>query len=226
MKYTTFVELINHYDLSFVAKAISKDDDLPQFWYMKIQENETGLLATATDGKRLHRVQIDKDHIPKGLEPGYWRVLKNKKNKYRDIEAEYDAKEEGIIGRGHLIYKKEKVLWIAKLADGFGLFPSDKTIERIFPSGEPEMTGELNLTENAHTAIIGFIKALPPHVGFNFYHALDLAPDEWNFKYYVLNKAVLFENGNKTALIMPSDYRPRDFGRIKRFLDNNSERGS
>jgi hypothetical protein len=60
MKYVEFVELYNSDDLAFVARAVGKDDNCPQFWHMKITEDDGGLLAIATDGRRLHKAQISR----------------------------------------------------------------------------------------------------------------------------------------------------------------------
>jgi hypothetical protein len=203
MKYVAFVELIDKRDLAFVARAVSRDDNLPQLWYMKIAEEDGGLLAVATDGKRLHKAAFTEKEAA-GLSPGFWRVLKNKAVWERDFEAE---DEMGVINDfgEHKIYEKKHVLWLAKL-DAFDLFPADDKIDRIFPY-HPTQQGAVNTAKHRQDSMQWMIKKLPESAGINPKYLRDLGPYEWKYAYQP-GKAVLFEHQNKTALIMPINCDP------------------
>jgi hypothetical protein len=197
MKYSGFVELWDCTSLAFAARAVSDDENRPQFWHMKVEVVDGGLLATATDGRRLHRAKIGMNDAP-GLSPGFWRVLKNKKVKERDYETEDEL---GYTDRK--VYRKRRVLWLAKL-DNFDLFPSDDRISSIFPQGAPDKEGAFN-SRYLKNNINGLIKTLPGQTGMNLKHLEDLGPYEWKYKIYSEREPVLFVHENKMALIMPTD---------------------
>jgi hypothetical protein len=196
MNYTAFVELMNCADLAFVARAVDTSDDHPQFWYMSVGENEEGLSAMATDGKRLHKAQLNRKDVP-NVSPGYWRVLKNKEIKTRDHELEYDIRP-----MNRLVYEREHILWLAKL-DKFDLFPPDARINAVFPRGNPLKEGTVDTHKRAYKSINALIKNLPGFAMMNLKHLMDLGPGEWNYKIFTPGKPFLFERENKTALIMP-----------------------
>jgi hypothetical protein len=195
MKYTAFAELINCADLAFVAGAVSKDDARPQFWYMSVRENEGGLSAMATDGRRLHKAQLNKRDAP-NVSPGYWRVLKNKMFKMRDYDLEHEMRAD------RFIYERKHVLWLARL-DKFDFFPADDVINRIAPQGDPAAEGKVIAWKYQHGSMNALIKNLPESAGINLEYLKDLGPWEWNYKVFAPGKPFLFECENKTALIMP-----------------------
>jgi hypothetical protein len=196
MKYAAFAELFNRDDLAFVARAVGKDDIRPQFWYMRITEEDGSFCAIATDGRRLHKAQIDQEDGA-AVSPGYWRVLKNKSSETRDHESE---DEMGFYNRR--VYIKKNVLWLAKL-DDFNLFPTDDVINRIYPPRDmnPIKEGMLSTGKYHHSSINALIKNLPGGVGINLNYLKDLGPYEWKYKIFP-GKPVLFEHENKTGLIM------------------------
>jgi hypothetical protein len=196
MKYDGFVEVCNHIDLAFVARAVSDDDDHPQFWYMKIEKKDDGLLATATDGKRLHLALI-KESVD-GPCPGYWRVLKNKMVEERDCELECDLERMGCWSRR--VYRRKSILWLAKL-DAFDLFPSEEVINRIIPQEEPIKEGVIHTGNCNFTDMNALIKNLQDTTGINLRYLKDLGPHEWTCKIYPPEKPVLFESGHKVAII-------------------------
>jgi hypothetical protein len=195
MKYVAFVELYNCVDLAFAARAVGDDDNRPQLWHMKVEEAGDGLLVLATDGRRLHKAQINKKDAP-DVSPGYWRVLKNKSIQFRDCETEDEL---GYCNRR--VYIREKILWLAKL-DEFGYFPSDDAINRVYPNGTPLTEGVVSTHKNHLDSMNALIKNLPDSAGINMRYLKDLGPYEWKYTYSP-EKAVLFEHENKTALIMP-----------------------
>jgi hypothetical protein len=196
MKYTSFVELVNCADLAFVARAVSNNENRPQFWYMKIEERDGGLSAIATNGKRIHKAQLSKMDVP-GISPGYWRVLKNKTVKMRNRDLE------DLEGHWHtLVYIRKKILWLTRL-DAFDLFPDDESINSIFPQGEPLREGTVSTHKYHLDSMNVLIKNLPDSAGINLEYLRDLGPHEWKYKIFAHDKPVLFEHENRTALIMP-----------------------
>jgi hypothetical protein len=205
MKYVAFAEMIDNDDLAFVARAVSCDDDRPQFWYMKITENDNGFLAIAIDGKRLHQAELGNKGSLADLSPGFWRVLKNKTVEERDFEAEEEFSVLGIYEK-HRVYKRKRVLWIAKL-DKFDLFPSLDEIDRLLPKNFTQQ-GVVSTCKHRHDSMQNMIKELPKFVGINPGFLKDLGQHEWKYAFEP-GKAVLFEHENKTALIMPIDTDPK-----------------
>jgi hypothetical protein len=164
---------------------------------MKITDEAGGLVAIATDGKRLHKAKINQeDGI--AVSPGYWRVLKNKSVKTRDYEIEDNL---GFYNRR--VYIKTNVLWLAKL-DDFSLFPADDAINRIYPprDASPTKEGVVSTHKYHHDSMNALIKNLPSGAGINLNYLKDLGPYEWKYKIFP-GKPILFECGNKTGLIMP-----------------------
>jgi hypothetical protein len=192
MKYDSFVELINCPDLAFVARAIAKTEDVkPQFEYMKIDEQDGFLIAAAADGKRLHKAVIDKEEVG-DVSPGYWKVLRNEIVK----EQFHDA------GDNCLVYKRKEILWLVREKEP--VFPYEIS-ERLFVyfQGNPMREGDIITDECYHEQLNTFIKKLPEPDGMNFNYLWDLGPYEWHYKIFGAAEPVLFESGNKTALIMP-----------------------
>jgi hypothetical protein len=200
MKYDSFVELVDSADLAFAARAVGDDENRPQLWYMKIAEKDGGLTATATDGSRLHRARL-KEREAKAVSPGFWRVLKNKAVRERDYDAENN------FPLGYRVYEKKHVLWLARLEE-FGLFPPDDVIDGKFPEGEPVRQGTVNTGKYQRGDMNRFIKGLPDGAGINPEYLKDLGPFEWNYAVFSPRKPVLFESGNKTALIVPLTLEP------------------
>jgi hypothetical protein len=200
MNYDGFAELIDCENLTFVARAVGDNEDRPQFWYLKILEQDGGLTAIATDGIRLHKAVVDKIHAT-FFSPGYWRVLKNGSVKERDCET-----EDGLDYDKHhnmRVYEKRKVLWLAKL-DHFDFFPADDVIDRLYSHGEPiEKEGVVTIHKYQHASMNALIKNLPHSYGINLNHLRDLGPFEWRYKIFSGRRAVLFEHKDKTALLMP-----------------------
>jgi hypothetical protein len=201
VKYDSFVELVNSADLAFVARAVGDDEDQPQLWYMKIAEKGGSLTATATDGRRLHRARLE-GREAKAVSPGFWRVLKNKAARLRDYDAEGEFSP-----LDYRVYEKKHILWLARLEE-FGLFPPDDVIDGKFPEGEPVSQGKVNTGKDWLGDMTRFIKGLPDDAGINPGHLMDLGPFEWNYAVFSPGKPVLFESGNKKALIMPLNLLP------------------
>jgi hypothetical protein len=196
VKYDSFVELVDSADLAFAARAVGEDENWPKLWYRKIAEKDGNLTATATDGRRLHRVWLE-EREAKAVSPGYWWVLKNKADRIRDYDAEDD-----FFPLDYRVYEKKHVLWLARLEE-FGFFPPDDVIDGKFPEGEPVRQGTVNTGKYRLDDMNRFIKGLPDGTGINPGYLRDLGPFEWNYAVFSPGKPVLFESVNKKALIMP-----------------------
>ncbi|MDR2370427.1 MAG: hypothetical protein LBD71_03010, partial [Treponema sp.] len=162
---------------------------------VKIEEKDGDLLATATDGRRLHRARAEGK--ADGLSPGYWRVLKNGTEKDRDYDTESEI---GYAGRR--VYMKRKILWLAKL-ESFSFFPQDDVLANLFPKGDPVKEGVVDAHKYECGGLNRFIKDLPGAAGINPAFLNDLGPYEWKYKFYSPDKPIVFEHGDMTALIMP-----------------------
>jgi hypothetical protein len=221
MKYDSFVELINCSDLAFVARAIGKTEgDKPHFEHMKIEEKDGRFIATATDGNRLHKAVIDKEKSG-NVSPGYWKVLRNESVEERD----YDAKDIGDI----LVHNRKEILWLERAKDpmllqveisekqftyvqGDLIREGDIITDESYPAwvntfiklwGNPIREGDI-ITDECYPAWVNtLIKKLPEPDWINFNYLWDLGPYEWHYKVFGVDKPILFENENKTALIMP-----------------------
>jgi hypothetical protein len=195
MKYLDLVKVYDYDHLSFVARAVGKDEDKPQFWYMKITEEEGELVAVATDGKRLHMAKL-----PPGesacVSPGFWQVLKNKIAKIRDHEVEDQL---DCYSHNYLAYEKENILWLAKMEDS-SFFPEDEKINKFLEAGRLSTEGVFDADKNDRSKN-RLIKALPESSGIKLRYLKDLAPHEWSYKIYSGKNHVLFSYQNKTAVI-------------------------
>jgi DNA polymerase III sliding clamp (beta) subunit (PCNA family) len=184
MIHGTFIEAFGEFskEITFLSRAISKEAEHYFMRHILIESSDGGggkFRGVATDGRRLHIVDPLSCPDGLGLETGNWRPLK----------------------RGGGCSR------IAQIKDGAGKFPNYRT---VIPHNEPLFTFELpciprgdNLAGNM-PFLVKFFREFPEPTAFNmnYLNALDhnLA---WKVKWYGSEKAVLFESGSYTAVIMP-----------------------
>jgi hypothetical protein len=184
MIYGTFVEAFDEFsrEITFLSRAVCKDEERYFMCHILIEPSDAEpgkFKGIATDGKRLHIVDplSSPDNI--GLEPGNWRPLK-------------------MGGRSS---------WIAQIKDNRGMFPNYR---RVIPQNEPVFTFELpgiprgNNRAGNMPFLVRFFREFPEPTAFNmnYINALDHFR-AWKIKWYDSNKAVVFESGSYTAVIMP-----------------------
>jgi hypothetical protein len=186
MIHGTFIEAFGELskEITFLSRAICKEEDRYFMWHILIEPSDAEpgkFKGVATDGRRLHIVDplSAPDNI--GLEAGNWRPLK----------------------RGG------ECSWIAQIKDFRGRFPDYR---KVIPHDEPAFTFELpgiprgdNMRNMPY--LVKFFREFPDPtaINMNYINALDHYR-AWKVKWYGNNKAVLFESGNYTAVIMPMDY--------------------
>jgi hypothetical protein len=187
MIYGTFIEAVEEFsrEITFLSRAVSNDESRYFLCHILIEPSviEPGkFCGVSTDGKRLHI--IDPLSAPKGigLTAGNWRPLK--------MGGRYS--------------------WIAQKISDCGRFPA---FRYAIPKDEPLFTFKLpglprgNLTRNM-PFIVDFFRKFPDPtaINMNYLNALDHFR-AWEVKWYGSDKAVLFESGIYTAVIMPMEMR-------------------
>jgi hypothetical protein len=190
MIYGNFVEAFGEFsrEITFLSRAVRRadgDERYDKHYKMScilIEQSDEGegkFRGVSTDGKRLHIVDPLSCPDGIGLEAGSWRPLK----------------------RGG------ECSWIARIRDDTREFPNYRS---VIPHGEPLFTFELpGLPRGGDPGgnmpyLVRFFREFPEPtaINMNYINALDhFRP--WTVKWYGVNKAVLFESGIYTALIMP-----------------------
>jgi hypothetical protein len=185
MIYGTFVEAAGEFSrqITFLARAVRKDDNFPQFKHIIIEPSDTEpgkLRGVATDGRRLHLVDPLSCPDDIGLERGKWRPLK----------------------------MGGETAWIAQIKNDVGRFPDYRN---VFPKDEPLFTfGILGLPRGDLMGNMPFLVKFfrefpePTAINMNYLNSLDHYIG-WKVKWYGSNKAVLFESTTKIyrAVMMP-----------------------
>jgi hypothetical protein len=183
MIYGTFVEAFGEFsrEITFLSRAVCKNEAQYFMCHILIEPSDVEpgkFKGVATDGKRLHIVDPLSCLDDIGLEPGNWRPLKM----------------DGICS------------WIAQIKDDRGMFPAYRM---VIPQNEPAFTFELiSLPRGVLMRDLSFLVKFfrefpkPTAINMNYINALDhFCP--WTVKWYGSEKAVLFESGGYTAVIMP-----------------------
>jgi hypothetical protein len=185
--YETFIEAAGKFagEIGFLGKAVSRDETRPFMNHIHIEpseQEEGAMMGVATDGRWLHI--IDPLSCPGGfgLAPGDWRCLK----------------------------ADRKTAWLAKIAEkDAGQFPAWR---RVIPDKEPAYTTKFNglpligkwRPRVSYQDMVKFIREFPEPTVINLAYLADLGTDdEWEVRYTENTKALLFEAGNKRAVIMP-----------------------
>jgi hypothetical protein len=194
MKYIGFAELFGAINLAFVARAVSNDDKFG-YRYMKIEDQDGILTAIATNGRRLHKAVLPPEEAEL-VSVGYWRVLLSRSLKKRDYETEDELEYDHRLNMR--VYEKKRVLWLAQEAVAVPF--SEAATNLLSGLGDYTKDGIFKARKYNFNRISTLIKNMPPGLGLNLNYIKDLAPYNWTYKVYT-EKAVLFEDGNKTAVI-------------------------
>jgi hypothetical protein len=183
MIYGTFVEAFGEFsrEITFLSRAVCKDESRYFLCHILIEPSDRKpgkFRGVSTDGRRLHIVDplSCPDNI--GVEAGNWRPLKN----------------------------GGQCSWIARIKDDMGTFPN---FRKVIPRNDPTFTFELPSLPRGNISIsmpflVRFFREFPgaTAINMNYINALDCSC-AWTVKWYGSNKAVLFESGSYTAVIMP-----------------------
>jgi DNA polymerase III sliding clamp (beta) subunit (PCNA family) len=184
MIYGTFVEAFGDFarQITFLSRAVGKDDTRYFMNHIHIEpsDTETGKLrGVATDGRRLHLVDPLSCPDGIGLAPGNWRPLKT----------------------------DGKTAWIAQIKSDAGTFPNYR---EVIPKDEPSFTFDLPGLPRGNDLIgnmpylVEFLRSFPEPtaINMNYLNSFDHYR-AWTAKWYGSDKAVLFESGDYTVVIMP-----------------------
>ena len=194
MRYGQFIDAEGSLsiNLRFLSKALSDDDTRYFLKYIRIEPSDKGegLLAVATDGRRLHLVDpicertIAEELV--GLAPGFWQVLKN---------------------------SGQKKTWIARLDDSETSKNTFPNWRKIMPSVKPEYEttfdgfSSTSREQVNHTGLVTLLREFPEAtaIDLGFLESLGTA-FTWKVDWYGPDKAMKFTNGNRIALIMPMNF--------------------
>jgi len=190
MQYGKFIEVTGDdtKELLFLAKAIFKGDDTTRaalkYIYLKKGEYEGDLIGITSDGHRLHLTILSAELVVRlGLHEGYWRVLKNKDK------------------------KKKEVIWLINIdePENGRVFPDFK---KVIPSDEPKYkttfeTLDFSNEGTYYTKLAIFLHDLPDVTAMNIDFLLDFGSGTWEVSWYGQNKAIKFTNGERLCLVMP-----------------------
>ncbi len=195
MLYSNFVELKGNGvgdDLRFVARAVGDDETRPFMRFILVEPvdetPESELRAVATDGRRLHMVEIDRRIAGLGFVPGKWRVVKC----------------------------APTVVQLARVADdedsqkSAGNFPNYK---KVIPEGPVDKVmafegfSRAEIARSSHT-LSKFLRECPDPTAVNLVFLEALGQMEWTVEWRkglepYQNRAVVFKSGDRTAVIMP-----------------------
>jgi hypothetical protein len=184
MIHGTFIEAFGEFskEITFLSRAVCNDEE--RYWICHILIEPSSVepgkyRGVSTDNKRIHIVDPLSSPDDIGLETGNWRPLK----------------------RGG------ECSWIAQIKDDVGRFPNYRT---VIPHNEPLSTFKLpglprgkGLMWNM-PFLVDFFRKFPDPTAINMNYLNALDPSyEWEVKWYGSDKAVLFESGSYTAVIMP-----------------------
>jgi hypothetical protein len=182
MKYTGYVETTGTVaeKLKFVSAANNKKDWRRYAESVLVEETESGFLAVATDGKRIHTVALDKNVFDVfGVSAGLYTPIKSKKR---------------FFSMARISNEDEKEI----------KFPLWKS---VLPKGKPEkeITFYPPLTGYGQMAsYIDSLRAMPDwlYISPVFLSALTVC-DRWDCKIYGKDKVVEFVSPDTNAYIMP-----------------------
>jgi hypothetical protein len=183
MIYGTFVEAFGEFskEIRFLSRAVYRDEGCYPIRHILIEPSDVEpgkFRGVSTDGRRLHVVDPLSCSDDIGVEPGNWRPLKT----------------------------NSKCSWMAHIPSNGEQFPPYR---KVIPHDEPAFASELpgmplgsRMLENM-PYLDKFFREFPEPTVINMNHidALDCSRD-WTVKWYGSNKAVLFESGKYTAVIM------------------------
>jgi hypothetical protein len=193
VRYETFIEAAGLFawEINFLSRALFSNWGVGPLSCIHVEVSEKGLAGIATDGRRMH--VVDPLHASAfggaDLGPGTWRALG---------------------GKGELS-------WIVKVADeDAGLFvPWKKVIPEgtpgytcEFPGYSPEWEWEWEWEEKGDTVgaeeLTRLIRGFPEETVIPLRYLADLGrKDRWRVEWRGNCRAVVFESGNKKAVIMP-----------------------
>jgi hypothetical protein len=184
MAYGTFIEAFGEFsrEITFLSRVLDRSPEWNGGYLNRIviepSDTETGKFrGAATDGMRLHIVDPLSAPDGIGLEAGNWQPLR----------------------RGG------KNSWTAQIKDDMGKFPNYR---HAIPDGGPLFTFELNMpcggSMRNMSFLVKFFREFPGITAININHLNALDPNlTWEVKWYDSHKAVLFESGRYTAVMMP-----------------------
>jgi hypothetical protein len=174
-------------ELSFVAKAISKDKTRFDMMHMLVEPSEAPddrkdktsprLRAVATDGRRLHLVDPLPDALVDvyGMTVGAWRVIKT-----------------------------GKVTQIASFEEPPGDFPKYRGLIPTDPVQSFQFTGIDLKRGRGFAELLSLFRKFPEPTACNFNFLEDLGFGySWDVEWRGPTKALTFKNGNRLALVMP-----------------------
>jgi hypothetical protein len=182
MIHGTFIEAFGEFskEITFLSRAVCKDERRYSMCHILIESSDIGggkFRGVSTDGKRLHIVDPLSAPDGVGLEAGKWRPLR-------------------MGGR---------CSWIAQIKEDRGLFPNCRA---VIPQNKPLFTFELpgiprgNLMGNM-PYLVKFFREFPDLTAINLNYINALSDRAWEVKWFGSDRAVLFESGVYTAVIMP-----------------------
>jgi hypothetical protein len=191
VRYETFIEAGGLFasEIYFLSRALgpwgSYRGQVEPTCCIHVEVSENGLAGVATDRRRMHVVDPLHVNVFGGADfgPGAWRALGG--------EGEF--------------------AWIAKVADeNTELFVPWK---KIIPEGTPEYTREFagyspEWEEEGDTVgaeeLTRLIREFPEETAIQLRYLADLGRmDRWTVEWRRNNRAVVFESGNRKAVIMP-----------------------
>jgi hypothetical protein len=191
VRYETFIEAegLFAWEINFLSRALgpweSYGGQVERTCCIHVEVSEKGLAGVATDRRRMHVVDPLHAGAFGGAEigPGAWRVLR---------------------GTGELAR-------IVKVADeDAGLFVPWK---KVIPEGTPGYTCEFagyspEWEKEGDTVgaeeLTRLIRGFPEETAIQLRYLADLGRmDRWTVEWRRNNRAVVFESGNKKAVIMP-----------------------
>jgi hypothetical protein len=180
MVHETFIEAEGEFarEIGFLSKALGGVLGRRDMSHIHIEASEPGLTGVTTDGMRLHIVNPVSCPEGLGLAPGEWRVLRTAK----------------------------KAAWIAKVAvkdtEGFVNW------KRIIPAWEPAYTarfGGFSMERDPKVTkeLVEFIRGFPEPTAIQMRYLADLGTGDWEVKYHGVDDPVVFEWGNRKAVMKP-----------------------
>jgi hypothetical protein len=167
-------------DFEFLYRA-TEGSSAEALQYIRIEENESNntLLAVATNGRRLHKIEpLHAVAQELGISPGLWEVLKE---------------------------KKEFFLLRLDQTEPLGFTYPDW--RKVIPASEPLYSTDLlldghDLASNS-ARLTRFLRSFPEEVLFNFEYLLDLGKStQWSVSWYGQGKPVKFTSSIFEAVIM------------------------